>query len=57
MWKKKNVLIRRMNGNTYEERSKDVGNLTLEERRHQADMVQDIQNCYRKRLGEQWDLV
>ena len=29
-----------MKGNTYEERLKEVGLLTLEERRHQANMVQ-----------------
>ncbi len=33
-------MISGLEGKTYEERLKEVGLLTLEERRHQADMVQ-----------------
>ncbi len=33
-------MVSGLKGNTYEERLKEVGLLTLEERRHQADMVQ-----------------
>jgi hypothetical protein len=33
-------MILGLEGKTYEERLKEVGLLTLEERRHQADMVQ-----------------
>jgi ribonuclease P/MRP protein subunit RPP40 len=33
-------MVSGLKGNTYDERLKEVGLFTLEERRHQADMVQ-----------------